>query len=163
MTLAGLRPVADADLDALVALNAASVPAVSAADDAHMRRLVSGASPAWVVERDGELTAFVLLFRPGADYESPNYRWFSERYPDFLYVDRVVVAASERGGGLGTALYDAVADEAVRVGAPVVAAEVNLDPPNPGSSRFHRRCGFEQVGTQRLGESYEVEMLVRRV
>lgn len=163
MNLDGLRGVAETDVAALIALNAAAVPAVSPADDAHMAHLVAASDPAWVVERDGAVAAFVLLLRPGADYDSPNYRWFGERYPDFLYVDRVVVAESHRGSGLGGALYDAVAAEAVRVGAPVVAAEVNLDPPNPGSSRFHRRCGFEQVGTQRLGDDYEVEMLVRRV
>ena len=27
-----------------------------------------------------------------------------------------------------------------------VTAEVNVQPPNPGSIRFHQRHGFEQVG-----------------
>lgn len=33
--------------------------------------------------------------------------------------------------------------------APVLACEVNLDPPNPRSLEFHRRFGFEQVGMQK--------------
>ena len=30
--------------------------------------------------------------REGTPYESPNYRWFSERYPEFVYIDRIVIA-----------------------------------------------------------------------
>lgn len=163
MSIEGLRPVVAADIEILARLNNAAVPAVTPADEAHMARLVAAAALAWAVERHDDLVAFVLLFGPGADYDSPNYGWFCDRYDDFLYVDRIVVADGARGSGLGALLYDEVAAEAGRRGAPAVAAEVNLVPPNPGSSRFHRRAGFEQVGVQRLGAEYEVEMLLRPV
>lgn len=157
-----IRPATDDDLDALVELNNEAVPAVTPADRDHMARLLEWASLAWVVDDDGPV-AFVLLFEPGSDYPSPNYAWFVDTFERFLYIDRVVVAPSLRGGGIGGRLYEAVADEARRRGSVRVTAEVNLEPPNPGSSRFHRRHGFDAVGVLRLGQDYEVEMLARPV
>ena len=134
------------------------------ADVERMGELVALAAAAWVVDDgDGGLAGFVLLFEPGSVYDSANYRWFAERFDSFLYVDRVVVAAGQRGGGLGATLYEAVAAEAGRRGSGRVLAEVNLEPPNPGSSRFHRRHGFEAVGELRFSDDYVVEMLERPV
>jgi len=31
---------------------------------------------------------------------------------------------------------------------PVVTCEYDVDPPNPGSERFHTRFGFREVGRQ---------------
>jgi hypothetical protein len=38
-----------------------------------------------------------LAFDQHARYDSPNFLWFGARYPRFVYVDRIVVAASARG------------------------------------------------------------------
>ena len=54
----------------------------------------------------GVADALLLTFDQAADYDSPNFLWFRERYPAFVYVDRVVVADSARGRGLARALYD---------------------------------------------------------
>lgn len=168
-----IRPAVEADLARLVELNNDAVPAVSPADPARMRELIGLASACWVVESAGvelagletaaTVVGFVLLFEPGSGYDSPNYRWFTERFERFLYVDRVVVAPEARGGGVGALVYDAVAAEALARSSERVTAEVNLVPPNPGSSRFHRRHGFVPVGTIRFGDDYEVEMLAREV
>lgn len=129
-----------------------------------MVELIDMAALTWVVDDDaGPAAGFVLLFEPGSTYDSPNYRWFEGRFDRFLYVDRVVVAEDRRGLGWGGRVYDAVAEEAVRRGSVRVTAEVNLEPPNPGSSRFHRRHGFEAVGTLGFGPDYVVEMLARDV
>jgi predicted GNAT superfamily acetyltransferase len=159
-----IRPAGPGDLDELVRLNSASVPAVSAADPQRMAQLVDLSALAWVVDgTDDRLDGFVLLFEPGSTYDSLNYAWFSERYERFLYVDRIVVDDARRSAGLGAALYGAVIAEAARRNAERVTAEVNLEPPNPGSSRFHRRMGFEPVGVQELGPGYRVEMLACEV
>jgi len=94
---------------------------------------------------DGEVVGFVLCLLPGTAYGSLNYAWFNERYTDFLYVDRIAVAAAHRDCGVGSRLYARIIEEAGRRGVPI-AAEVSLVPPNPGSMRFHRRHGFEEVG-----------------
>ena len=89
-----------------------------------------------------------------------NYKWFNERYDEFLYVDRIAVAEEARSGGLGSALYDAVAAHAERLACPVTA-EVSLRPPNPGSMRFHARHGFNQIGVFEQAEK-AVTMMIRR-
>src|SRR3974390_1696308 len=55
---------------------------------------------AFLTRRVGHVHAFLLAFDQDADYDSPNFLWFRERYPRFVYIDRIVVAASARGGGL---------------------------------------------------------------
>nr|WP_246335413.1 GNAT family N-acetyltransferase [Microcella alkalica] len=143
-----MRHLESADAPALVTLNDAAHPAVPITSADEMRALLELAGLALGLERDGALVGFVIAMHPGAAYASENFRWFEARGTGHVYVDRIVVAESERGRGLGPVLYDAVFTEARRLGHPEVTCEVNLDPPNPGSLAFHSRLGFVQVGTQ---------------
>lgn len=159
-----LRPLTSEDAPALVALNDAAHPAVPITTADEMRTLLELAGLALGLDRDGSLVGFVIAMHPGADYASENYRWFEERGVGHVYVDRIVVAESARGQGLGPVLYDAVFAEARRLGHPEVTCEVNLDPPNPGSLAFHARLGFVQVGTQATkGGSVVVALLAAPV
>ena len=49
---------------------------------------------AFYARRIGALEAFIMTFDQDARYDSPNFLWFRERYPRFVYVDRVVVAGA---------------------------------------------------------------------
>jgi len=160
-----IRDLTPADLDRLVELNSAAVPAVSETDAAGMRRLLALSALALAIVDDADtVLAFAILMTPGADYASENYRFFQARGTDFLYVDRIVVAESARDRGLGAELYRAVFDAARRQGRAEVTCEVNLDPPNPGSLRFHRRLGFTEVGRQvTKGGSVTVALLAASV
>jgi uncharacterized protein len=101
-----------------------------------------------IVESDGRIIAFLLAMREGADYASPNYRWFDDRGGHFLYVDRVIVDAAEQGRGVATLLYDDLIAFAAEAGVSRVVCELDADPPNEASCRFHDAYGFEEVGTQ---------------
>ena len=92
------------------------------------------------------LVGFLIAFREGRSYDSINYRWFNDRFPSFLYIDRVVAKNARRG--IGTALYQDVISYAATTSVPNVVCEFDTDPPNEPSSQFHRRFGFQQVGTQ---------------
>src|SRR5215510_13442043 len=59
-------------------------------------RLVELVGRAFLACRIGEVEAFLLAFDQDADYDSPNFLWFRQRYPRFVYVDRIAVAASAR-------------------------------------------------------------------
>ena len=96
--------------------------------------------------------AFMLAFDQDADYDSPNFLWFCERYPRFAYVDRVAVSGDHRRKGLAARLYDALFDAARAAGHSHVVCEVNSDPPNPGSDAFHAARGFEIVGEAYLDD-----------
>ena len=101
---------------------------------------------AFYARRIGDLEAFIMTFDQEANYDSPNFIWFRERYERFIYVDRVVVAAHARGRGHARRLYQDLFEHAERAGHTLVTCEVNADPPNPASDAFHAALGFTEVG-----------------
>jgi uncharacterized protein len=147
-----LRDVSPSDFPAILALNAESVHFTSPLDLPRLQHLHAQSAYHRVVERDGIIDAFLLAFREGADYDSPNYRWFVREYPRFVYIDRIVVAETARGAGLGAKLYDDIIAFASRSNCERLTCEFDLDPPNPVSARFHARYGFREVGRQWIGD-----------
>jgi uncharacterized protein len=139
------------DLATLAAINNDAVPNVNHLSVSRLRELVDMAAVAVSVEAGASVAGMLLALRPGADYDSVYYRWFSARFSDFLYVDRIVVDARFRGQGLGAVLQDDVAARARTLGIARITCEVNLAPPNPGSVRFHQRLGFSEVDQLRAG------------
>lgn len=158
------RPIGVVDLDRIERINAANVPEVGAAERDHLAFLVEECSLAIAAESNGEVVGFCLVLGPGSSYDSVNYRWFAERHPDSLYLDRVAFDVSVRGRGFGTALYDHV-DRIMRsdfVDADGLALEVNVDPPNEPSLRFHDKLGFREVGRQ-MSHGIEVSLMHRPI
>ncbi len=143
-----IRPAEERDFSAELALNEASVHHLAPLTLERLRKLHRSASLHWVLEERGEVAGFVLAFREGIEHDSVNYRWFAERYPSFLYVDRVVVGSEWRRLGAGSQLYGQLFAHALATGAERVAAEFDVDPPNPVSARFHAKFGFHEVGRQ---------------
>lgn len=139
-----IRPLLDAERGAFLALNNAAVPHVNELDPAALDALLAQATLALAALADDRLAGGLLALGPGAAYASANYRWFSERFDDFLYVDRVVVDEASRGKGVGTRLYRAMA-ELAPAGCPRILCEVNEHPPNPGSLAFHESRGFKRL------------------
>lgn len=171
-----LRPLGDGDLGEVLALNRHWVPRVGSLDEQRLRSLLAEATlalgawcPSSEVGSSGheprqrhpdELCGFVITLAEGAEYPSPNYRYFSGRHDTFAYVDRVAVAPSAQGRGVGRGMYDAVVAHARGSGSRVLCAEVNLDPPNPESQRFHSDYGFVEVGRQwTYGHTVQVQLL----
>lgn len=145
-----LRDARPADFPAILDLNEAFVAVLSPLDGKRLARLHAHAALHRVIENEERIEAFLLAFREGADYDSPNYRWFAQRYARFLYVDRIVVAADIHARGAGSMLYrDAIA-LARRDAVPIITCEFDIEPPNPASARFHASQGFREVGRQQL-------------
>ena len=145
-----LRAASAADFAAILALNAESVHFLSALDAPRLAALHAEAALHLVACSGAEIAAFLLAFREGAAYDSENYRWFAARYARFLYVDRVVVSAAQRGQRIGERLYAALFEHTRSSGVATVVCEYDLDPPNPVSQRFHAKHGFREVGTQHV-------------
>lgn len=153
-------PIAPGQLERALELNNAAVPHVNRLDAQRLGELVDVSSLALAAVVDGVLAGFALVMVPGLAYESPNYRWFVARRTDVVYLDRIVVDPDLRRLGVGRSLYDAVFEHARERGAAVVGCEVNLSPPNPASSAFHRSIGFVPVGQLgAAGDSSVVELL----
>ena len=143
-----IRDAQPQDFARVLALNEASVHFLSPMDAKRLALLHAQSAYHRVAEVDGEAGAFLLAFREDSAYDSLNYRWFAQRYPRFLYIDRIVVADALRGRGVGQSLYDDLFAFARVSGAQRVALEFDVDPPNEASRRFHARYAFREVGSQ---------------
>ena len=100
-----LRNATPADFPAILQLNDESEHFLSPLTRPRLAKLHALAAYHRVIVLDGVLVAFLLAFREGTKYDSPNYRWFATRYPQYLYIDRVAVSATHRGNRYGALLY----------------------------------------------------------
>ncbi len=149
-----------ADYPAILELNQAAIPEVSALDEAGLAALHDHAVSLTVARSDDEVAGFMLILKEGADYGSLNYQYFARRYDAFHYVDRIVVGERFRRQGVGAGLYDVLFTLAGD--APRITCEVNVRPPNPGSLQFHRRLGFVILDEQDTdGGEKRVALMVR--
>ncbi len=160
-----IRPYEDGDAEQVLALNEACQPEVGPMDAAKLAGFVEWASVLRVVETDGRVVALLVGLTESAPYTSPNFAWFAERHKAFAYIDRVAVEESQRGAGWGPALYREFEAWAKGESKPVLCAEVNTEPPNPRSLRFHDVFGFDMVDQfEPYGApDYRVGMMEKRI
>lgn len=156
-----IRDATAADHAGVLALNNAHEPHVNALTEEEFGWIAARCGHFRVAEDAEGLLGFVMCLPSGLAYWSQNYAWFTERYADFLYLDRVVVGPRARRRGVGRALYDdlhrTAAGRWMRV-----ALEVNLRPPNPVSIAFHEAMGYAPVGVREYDAgSKAVQMFTR--
>jgi len=153
-----LFEMTDADVEPVLALNERYVHLLAPLDAERLAMLAS-VGRVDVVRVEDAFAGFVITFRSGADYDSGNYAWFSERYDEFAYLDRIVLHEDFRRRGLGSLVYDEI--EARATPGPLTL-EVNILPPNEPSLAFHRGRGFEAVG-ERVIDDHTVTMMVKQL
>ncbi|MGE0238332.1 MAG: GNAT family N-acetyltransferase [Parvibaculaceae bacterium] len=156
-----IEAITQAEQARVLALNNAHAVETSLLDAA---RLTSMLDEAFLATRIGTVDAFLIVFDQRARYDSPNFTWFQAKFPDFVYVDRIVTGPQARGRGYARALYEDLFAKAAARGHKRVVCEVNLDPPNPGSDAFHAALGFAEVGRQLLpGSGKTVRYLSKNI
>ena len=136
------------DFTAIVQLNIESEHLLAPMNRELLGKLHTQAAYHRVACIDGEVAAFVIAIREGAEYESLNYEWFSARYPSFLYIDRIAVSKAHQGNGIGREMYRDLFQFARSTGVSSVTCEFYIEPMNESSSRFHAQFGFREVGVQ---------------
>lgn len=158
-----LRPYRADDLPVVHAINQAEVPAVGSETPESLGHIADQSVVAVVAEEGDRIAGFCLVLAPGADYHSGNYLWFSERYDDFVYLDRVAIAPAFQRRGLGRALYAEVERLAVErcPTARQFTLEVNLRPRNDTSLAFHGALGFVEVGQRETGYGSLVSLMAK--
>ena len=132
------------DKAAVLSLNNIHAKETSVLDGTSLAELLEMSFYARGIDRGG--TAFLIALDQNAPYRNPNFRWFKESRESFVYIDRVIVAASAQGQGIARLLYDDLFVAAREVGQERVVCEVNIEPPNLISEAFHLAMGFKEVG-----------------
>ncbi len=156
-----VRDVREHELDSILELNNAAGPSILPLDERRLRTLHDTADYFRVAERDGGMVGFLIGFGAGRDHASSNYAWFGSHYPDFFYIDRIVVASRRRGGGVGRAFYADVQSYA-EVRHPLLTCEVFLEHDNDPVRLFHGSFGFREVGQHVMpGSGIRASMLVK--
>ena len=154
------RELSEIDVHSMWSINEQGLPGTGQVSEQEVSDLLKLSTLSIGVFREEELLGFVICLSPGTDYKSLNYAWFNNKYDAFIYVDRIAVSLDQRDEGIGSKLYEEVIAYSQENAIPI-AAEVNLNPPNPGSMRFHNRFGFEEVGIFHHKEK-SVTMLLRK-
>lgn len=150
-----------ADMAALLALNNAHARETSLLDRDGLSALVAAA---WRVRMTPDTDGLCIALDQAAAYDNPNFAWFKTRHARFVYVDRIIVAEAARGQGLARAFYEDLFDAMRADDQRVLCCEINREPPNPGSDRFHAALGFKEVGEARLVDRGKtVRYLERRI
>ena len=158
-----IREVREHELESILALNNSAGPGILELDMEQLRLAYREAAYFRVAEMGGALVGFLIGYDETKHYVSSNYLWFKQRYPAFLYIDRVVVAHAQRRGGLGRVFYADVTSFA-EVRRPLLACEVFLEPRNDAVLLFHGTYGFQEAGQRVMDETgLRVSMLVKEL
>jgi len=158
-----IRDVREHELDLVLALNNAAGPGILPMDAGKLRFFWENADYFRVAEKDGHLAGFLVALGQDAPHDSPNFLWFRERYPSFLYIDRIVIASTRRGAGVGRVFYGDVQSFA-EVRMPRLCAEVFLEGSNHPALLFHGSFGFREVGQHVMpGPDMRAAMLVKEL
>jgi predicted GNAT superfamily acetyltransferase len=143
-----IRNTTPPDYPRIVELNTAEVQQTSAMDLAKLSALVDMSCYHKVAVVDDRIAAFLLAMPENVAYQSENYVWFAARFPQFIYVDRIVVSAEFSGLKIGSLLYQDLFSYARSQGIQSVTCEYNIQPPNLASKSFHDKFGFKEIDTQ---------------
>jgi uncharacterized protein len=146
------------DIDWVLALSAQNEVETGYLDALKLKAMVADSFSARVAQPQ---LGYLITFAPTAAYDSVNFRWFAQRGSAFVYVDRIVVSAAARGQGIARAFYEDLFIGAAQSGFDEVTCEVNSDPPNPVSDKFHAVLGFLPVGSATLPNGKTVTYLSR--
>ncbi len=160
-----VRNIEIADLTQVLEINNANTPGVSELTFAELESDLNNSLHALAIDNEqGDLCAFCITFDPGAPDAGANHRWFAERYKSFVYLDRIAIDSNHQNRGLGALLYQAIEQHMLKFAEhSLLCCEVNLEPPNPGSLRFHNRLGFTEVGQQSPQHGYIVSLLMKMI
>lgn len=144
-----------ADANVLLAINNAAAPGIKAITLTRAEWLVERAVTPGLALLDEKPAGVIIVLSETAGYDSDYYRWFTARYENFLYIDRVIVAKWARGQGVAKRFYEEV-ERLAREREMAIVADVHSEPPNTPSLNLHIARGFREIGKQGFPEAGKV-------
>ena len=159
------RNIEIADLARVLEINNANTPGVSELTLSELETDIKNCLHALAIDNEhGEVCAFCITFAPDAPHAGVNHQWFAERYKSFVYLDRIAIDSNHQNRGLGALLYQTVEQRMLESAEhSLLCCEVNLEPPNPGSLRFHKRIGFTELGQRTFNDFNRVSLLGKNI
>ena len=156
-----VRNIVSTDVTRVLEINNANTPAVSELTMDELKSDLRNSLHALAIDNEqGEVCAFCVTFAPDAQDAGSNHQWFAERYKGFVYLDRIAIDPNHQNRGLGALLYQSVEQHMLDLAEySLLCCEVNLEPPNLGSIRFHKRIGFVECGVESTAPGYTVAYL----
>ena len=156
-----VRNIVSADVTRVLEINNANTPGVSELTMSELETDIENCLHALAIDNEhGEVCAFCITFAPDAPHAGANHQWFAERFESFVYLDRIAIDSTHQNLGLGALLYQTVEQRMLNSAEhSLLCCEVNLEPPNPGSLRFHKRIGFTECGVESTAPGYVVTYL----
>ena len=157
-----LKDYQDDFFDFVLSSNSLNEPQVGFLDKEKLQSLLNQSNYCKVAFYNNEPAWFLLCLPEDVDYGSLNYKWVSERYSNFIYIDRISVIEKFQNVNIGTALYTDLGYFSIEKGYDTILCEVNIMPPNPGSIRFHKKFDFVECGSQFTeGRTKEVQFFYK--
>jgi predicted GNAT superfamily acetyltransferase len=160
-----VRNIEITDVARVLEINNANTPGVSELTLSELETDIKNCLHALAIDNEhGEVCAFCITFAPDAPDAGVNHQWFADRFESFVYLDRIAIDSAYQNLGLGALLYQSVEQQIIASAEhSLLCCEVNLEPPNPGSLRFHHRIGFTEVGQHSPQQNYLVSMLSKNL
>ena len=72
--------IKEKDLSFVTRLNTSSIPHVNLISKEKLQWLIKHSALSCIAKINGEPAGFLIGFRAGSSYSSPNYKWFCENY-----------------------------------------------------------------------------------
>ena len=159
-----LREVTISDLEKIRTINEEAIPAVNTVSLDEFKWFLKRSIYFKVsLNEDEQVCGFLLVLPTGLKYESLNYKWFSDKFSDFAYIDRIAVKDEFRGKGIGKSLYVDL-EKSVMKDIKRIACEFNIKPPNLVSKKFHEGLAYKRVGTQLTeNQTKKVSLMIKEI
>ena len=153
------------DYNYVLRLNEENIDVLIPMDIEELKYLEEKATLFHIIYTEKKPAGFIIALREGlTEYDFKSYRWFAERYPRFLYIDRIVIDKKYWKRGLGRKLYQYAIDYAKANAIQVLTAAVTTIPYNAESLAFHAKMGFSEVGEQLIrNDAVRISQQVKEV
>jgi len=155
-----LEPVVESDFGSILQINQAAQPGVVSLSPPELSQINRTATVFCALKEGSSCRAYVIAYENTRAYDGEEFCWLQKNVADrFLYIDQVAVASDFRGRGIGTKVYEFLERFAVMNDFASLACEVNIDPSNLASLRFHLHRGFRELGELRTSDGREVRLM----
>jgi predicted GNAT superfamily acetyltransferase len=159
-----VRQLGAGDFDAVLRINRQGSPNVARFDEAELRRLVALADVAWVAEDGPRVAGYLLAMSNSARYDGEEFQFFRTHLDQpFLYVDQAAVDPEARRARVASQMYELLVRWGQERNIDVLCCEVNMEPENPVSMRFHAQAGFGKLRELATSDGRLVALLCRHV